>query len=367
MKKIIICGGHLTPALALIEELKQHKDIETIFFGRKYSTEGSQNLSAEYKLVIKERIKFYQIIAGRLQRKFTKYTIGALIKIPIGFIQSFIYLLVERPALIVSFGGYLSLPIVFCGWLTGIKSITHEQATIPGLANKLNSLFAKRIFLTWESSQKYFPKEKTQVIGNLIRNSIFNKKAKDSKLQKFLNQSNNLIFVMGGNQGSHFINTQIFKILPKLSHFNIVHQAGTTNFQGDLEHAKKINKSNYHSIDYLSPDNIGAVLNKADFVISRSGANTVWDLAIIAKPAILIPLPIAAGNEQLQNAKILEKVKSAVILNQKDVTSKLLLNQIEKLNQNLQIFQKNAQNFSKTLPKNSTQILASEIKTLLIT
>lgn len=361
MKKIVICGGHLTPALALIEELKNKKDIKVIFFGRKYSTEGAKNLSAEYKLLTKEKIKFYQINAGRLQRRFTKYTIGALLKIPVGFVESFIYLAKERPALIISFGGYLSAPVVLTGWILGIKSIVHEQATVPGLANKINAFFSRKIYLTWEITQKYFPKEKSQVIGNLVRNSIFNKKAKDAKLQKFLTSSNNLIFVMGGNQGSHFINTRILKILPKFTNFNILHQVGSINFQGDLDRAKKINKSNYFSTDYLSPDNIGAALNKADFVIARSGANTVWDLALHAKPAILIPLPIAAANEQVENAKILERAKSAVILNQQDVAPEILLKNIEEFYKNLPIYQKNAEKLSKTLPKNASQILASEI------
>ena len=98
-------------------------------------------VGAEYKIISTLNVNFRAITAGRLQRKFTKYTIFALLKIPIGFIQSFVYLALERPHIIISFGGYLSLPVVFCSWLLGIKSITHEQSTAPGLANKLNSLF----------------------------------------------------------------------------------------------------------------------------------------------------------------------------------------------------------------------------------
>src|SRR3990167_7554123 len=106
MKKVAICGGHLTPTLALIEELRKKKAIEIIFFGRKYATEGSKSLSAEYQTIKNLSIDFYPILAGRLQRKFTKYTIPALLKIPIGFLQSVVYLIKIRPSLVVSFGGY---------------------------------------------------------------------------------------------------------------------------------------------------------------------------------------------------------------------------------------------------------------------
>ena len=212
--KVVLCGGHLTPALAVIEGLEKNKNLKLIFFGRKYATEGNKTLSAEFSTVTKKNIKFYEITAGRLQRKFTRFTIISLLKTPIGFLQSFIFLLHVRPNIIVSFGGYLSLPVVFGGWLLGIRSITHEQATVPGIASKLNSLFVDKTYLTWTESQSFFDIEKSEVIGNLTRKSLFNSSISD-KIKKFINSPKNIIFIMGGNQGSHFINQLIFKSLPK--------------------------------------------------------------------------------------------------------------------------------------------------------
>lgn len=365
MKKIVICGGHLTPALALIEELKQKKDIEIIFFGRKYATEGSQNLSAEYQTIKNLNIDFYEVLAGRLQRKFTTHTIPALFKIPIGLIQSLIYLLKIRPSLVVSFGGYLSLPVVFSGWFLGIKSITHEQSVKLGLANKINSFLCKKVYLSWPQTAKDLPNDKYAVIGNLTRSSVFKKAAKDSKIQEFLASSSKLIFVTGGNQGSHFINASIFNLLPQLSSYQIIHQVGTANFKGDLNKAKRIKKNNYLAVDYINQENIGAIFDRADLIISRSGANTVWDLAILAKVAILIPLPISAGGEQGNNAKILEKAGSAIILDQKDLSSQILAQKIDHMFKSLPKFQKSAQTFAKTLPQNASSIFASEIHKLI--
>ena len=365
MKKIVICGGHLTPVLALIEELKKKKDIEIIFFGRKYATEGSKNLSAEYKTVKNLNIPFYAISAGRLQRKFTRYTLGALLKIPVGFIQSLAYLIKVRPSAIVSFGGYLSLPVVFAGWLMGLKSVTHEQSVKLGLANKINADFAKKVYLSWPQTVGNLKRDKYKVIGNLTRQSIFKKTAKDPKIQKFLSSTNKLIFVAGGNQGSHFINNLIFEIIPQLFSYQIIHQVGTANYKGDFDKAKKIKRSNYLAVDYISRENIGAIFDRADLVISRSGANTVWDLAVLAKVAILIPLPIAAAGEQEANANILENAGSAIILNQKGLTTQILKQKIDYMFKNMPKFQKSAQTFSKTLPKDSVKIFTSEILKLI--
>ncbi|MBI2598848.1 UDP-N-acetylglucosamine--N-acetylmuramyl-(pentapeptide) pyrophosphoryl-undecaprenol N-acetylglucosamine transferase, partial [Candidatus Curtissbacteria bacterium] len=110
---------------------------------------------------------------------------------------------------------------------------------------------------------------------------------------------------------------------------------------------------------------IGALLTRSKLIISRSGANTVWDLAALAKPAILIPLPIAAGDEQTKNARILETAGSAIIISQKDLSRQTLKEAIAKINENLPDFEKNAKAFQKTLPQNSAEKLIQYITSTL--
>ncbi len=361
MKKIVICVGHLTPALALIEYLKSKKNHQLIFLGRRHSTEGNKSLSAEYIQIQKERIPFVEITTGRLQRKFTRYTLLSLLKVPLGFVQSLFFLIKYRPELVVSFGGYLSVPVVFAAWLLGIESIAHEQASTPGLATKINSLFVSRVFLTWSQTKKYFSETKAEVIGNLVRPSFFKKIAHDQKLKNFLDKSNNLIFITGGNQGSHFLNKLVFESLNKLKGYSVIHQVGITNHQGDLDRAQKIKKANYFPIDYLDSQNIGAVFTRADLIISRSGANTIWEEAILAKVAVLIPLPISASNEQTANAQILEKAGSAKVLDQEKVTPDSLLKDIDRILKNLNGFQKKADNFASILPKDGLKKIGKYI------
>ena len=129
-----------------------------------------------------------------------------------------------------------------------------------------------------------------------------------------------------------------------------------------MDKAVTIKNPNYLAIDYLNPQDFGAAINKAKIIIARSGANTVWELALCKKPSILIPLPISAGNEQLENAQILKDAGFAKIINQKDATPKKLKEAINKILANYQKYQKAADQFQKTLPKNATSKLLQYIK-----
>lgn len=364
MKKIVICGGHLTPALATIDGLENKKDCQIIFFGRKIATDGSNSMSAEFREITRRNIPFVDTISGRLTRKFTRYTIPSLLKIPLGFLLSLVFLIKYRPSLVISFGGYLSLPIIFSSWLLGIDCVTHEQAVVPGVANRINSLFVKKIFLSWDQTKEYMPSEKCKVIGTPASSSL-SQTPSDKKIKTFLAKKGNLILVIGGSQGSHVINNLIFDNLDLFGKDFVFHQIGTANYKNDHAKAAKIKKNNYFSIDYISPHDIGAVFKRAKFIISRSGANTVWDLASIARCAILIPLPIAAGDEQTKNAQVLETAGSAIIISQKDLSRATLKEAIEKMEDNLSEFAKNAKVFQKTLPQNPTGKLIQYLKSII--
>ncbi len=358
--KILITGGHLTPALALIDELKKEK-VEIIFLGRKYAVEGSRNLSAEYQKIKDLKIKLITIVAGRLQRKFTVHTVPSILKIPLGFAQTFFHLLIIRPNIVVSFGGYLSTPAVFAAWLLGIPSLTHEQAAKAGLANKINSIFTKAFYSAWPLSEI----DNVKVIGNPMRQSYFTKNAKDPKIEKFISTTKKIIFVTGGSLGSHAINQVVFESVKNLSDFQIIHQLGTVNHKQDHEKAKKIKSTNYLSCTYISSEDFGAILNSAHIVISRAGANTTWELATLSKVAILIPLPISGAKEQYFNAKILESAGSSVILPQSSLTPETLPTTISEVEKSYMVKQKQAQLFAETIPTGSAKKLKDAVMKIL--
>ena len=237
--KVVIIGGHLSPALAVIEKLKND---EVFFIGRKNTFEGDSSVSFEYQEIVKLSIPFYGLTSSRLQRKFTRHTFFSLSKFPVSLSQSVGFLRKIRPDVVLGFGGYVSLPVVLAANLLKIPLVIHEQTLEAGFTNKLASRFAKKICISWESSAAYFPKEKTILTGNPLKNDILNSK----KNKKIINKIPR-IYITGGSTGAHAINVFVEKNLEKLlKDFVIIHQTGDAKGYNDydrLEEKKQTLKS----------------------------------------------------------------------------------------------------------------------------
>lgn len=330
MKKVVITGGHLTPALALIEEIKNDSEKWQIYFlGRKYSIEGLKETSFEFETISKfKKIKFIPLATGRIQRKFTRKTIPGFLKIPSGFFQAFITLAKIKPDLIISFGGYLSTPVILSGWLLNVPSINHSQASALGLADKINLLFVKKFAFSFPHLKEKLPLKKSVLTGNPVRKEIFQKKPleKSSLYLKIKTREKPLLYIVGGKTGSKIINQVIAQIVDQLTEkFFVLHQVGLDK-GGDLGSRK-----NYLATKFVDTVDIGWVLNQTELAVSRAGANYVLEFALLKKKAVLIPIPESAGNEQEKNAQFLEKIGLAIILPQKDLNPKNLLRAIDEI------------------------------------
>ena len=173
--RILLTGTHFTTAAATIPELQKFHDVKLVYVGRKTTKEGDSTPSVESIELPKLGVKFIPITTGRLQRSFTLYTIPSLLKIPVGFIQALFIILKEKPDVVLSFGGYVGVPIVFWAWLFSIPVIIHEQTLVSGLANTISSWFADKIAVSFESDDS-FNGEKVILTGNPIRQEILDAK-----------------------------------------------------------------------------------------------------------------------------------------------------------------------------------------------
>lgn len=357
----------MTPALAVIDELKKG-DWEILFIGRKYATETDKTPSVESEIIPKMGIKFTAITAGRVYREFSVVSLRSLLKIPFGFFQSLIQLIKFRPRVILSFGSYLSVPVVFAGWLLGIPILTHEQTTVKGLATRFNTIFAKRIAVSWPPTVKDYPSQKVVLTGNPIHKAVFKNHQQFWKNLAF-EKNLPLIVVTGGNQGSHIINQMVEKILPRiLPQANVFHQCGHLSIFGDYEKLRVTKsqlppelKHHYQVSKYLSGKEMGTLFSQADLVISRAGINTLTELMILGKPAILIPHPRLYQNEQIKNAQMVADLRLAEVLLQKKLTPNNLYNLVIKMLKNIRIYEKNAQKGKNLVKLNA----AKKIVTLL--
>ncbi|MBI2334918.1 glycosyltransferase [Candidatus Daviesbacteria bacterium] len=306
--KILVTGAHLTPAVATIEELKKNYQCEVVYAGRKTTFEGDDRPSIESQVLPKLGVKFISLTTGRLQREFTVYTIPSLAKIPIGFLQAPLILLKEKPNVVLSFGGYIGVPIVIWAWAFSIPVIIHEPALMPGLANKISAHFADKI-----------------CTGSIIRKEI-----KDGK--NFGNRGKPVILVTGGNQGSHAINLAVEESLDELIKIaKIIHQTGDSKF-GDFERLTIKQNENYRVEKFIS-NGWGRIMQECDLAVSRAGINTLTELSYLGKPVLVIPIP--GHPEQNANAQYFKKTGLAEILPQSKLNGKSLLLNIKKMLKNL--------------------------------
>ena len=363
--KILITGGHLAPALAIIEELKNDKPkVEIIFVGRKYALDSEKTTSLEYKEINKRGIRFIPLQAGRLTRIMSLRTMRSLLRIPLGFVNSFFIITDQRPNIILSFGGYLALPLVFWGYVFGIPIYTHEQTIKAGLANKLIGLFSKKVFVAFSESKKDFDLRKTVITGNPVRQSIYETNKKPFEI----NKDRPVIYITGGTLGSHSINDHIKKIIPELlSKYIVIHQTGETKEYHDYEDLLAIKNnlpanlaSRYFLAKHFFEDEIGYIYSLADLVVGRSGANTFFELINLKIPAVFVPLPWASGKEQQFHAEVFAKNGTGEIFHQIEPSEKLL-RIIDKMISNIDGYKANFQSLSHLYKKNASQFIIKEI------
>lgn len=332
--KVVIIGGHITPALATMDALKElHQDTQFFFIGRKNTLEGDSAISAEYKLVTERKIPFYPLTTGRLQRTFTKYTLYSLLKIPVGFFQSYQYLRKLKPDVVVSFGGYLAVPVALVARMMRIPVVIHEQTLVPGLANKIIARVSSLVAVSFEESRQYYPYAHTIVVGNPIREVIFQAEERF----KVADHSRPVLYVTGGNQGAHSLNEFIFSLLPEiLNLYTVIHQTGNSEVYKDYEKAQNMLQSltdglkrRYYPFTYIGPEMIGDVYKETDIIVGRSGMNTLCEIIALGKRGLLIPIP--NHKEQEYNARYFKKMGFGEMLEQEALTPGLFYGTVSEL------------------------------------
>lgn len=367
MRKIVFTGGHHTPALAVIKSLREQAEssLEFSWIGHKFSMWGDRRPSLEYQEITRLGIPFFDLKAGKLYNTFHPLK---LLRIPWGFLQAFFLLVRIRPQLVVSFGGYLAVPVVVGAWWLRIPVASHEQTVVVGWASRLISLFAKRIFISFPDSRQFFPWGKVYLTGNPLRQEIFD----DRGLFRFAN-AKQTIYITGGQQGSHLINDFVAENLADLvSKYNVIHQSGGSSVFQD--HGRLTQKGrllpdslrqSYLLRDFFTADELGSVFARADVVVSRSGANTVCELWALGKVVIFIPISWSSHQEQRENAEFFLRSGGGVILKEKNLNRRDFFEALAKLFSNYEFYRQRSLKFTETYPSRPDKILAGEILKLL--
>lgn len=364
--KILITGGHLTPALSLIDFVKQHhRQDKLVFVGREFSQDTLQQKAVERYEVEKRRIPFLAFEAVRLGPTFSHHFWHNIHRFFASWREAQRVLEKQKPTVVLSFGGYVAVPFALAARRLGIPVVTHEQTLTNGFANTLISWVATKIAISFPESQQALFAKKTLVTGNPLRAGVFETRhSRPAWLPKQLEKP--LLIVMGGNQGSRTMNAVVGQALPELvTSWTIVHQCGRPTLEEHtletLERQKnrlpEELRSRYFVFEWLDEKDLFWLYRHAVCAFSRAGANSVQELAAAGLPAILVPLPSARRREQHKNAQWLARVGGAIILEQATLSPATLLQALSKL-QTMHATMK-ANLSALTVPKNAAERLYS--------
>lgn len=317
-------GGHVFPAVAVIEELgRRDPNLVLQWIGK--------NGGVEERVCARRAIPFRPITVLGWPRRMGVRRIWALIALVRGFIQAYFYLLKFKPDAVFSVGGYVSLPLAYVAERMGIKVFLHEQNRRLGMANRLLAPRAERILLSFSDTVGDYPREKALYVGNPVRSSFFNAPSRlDAKKSLGLDEEIPVVLVVGGSQGARRINEAVADIIHRFGpeELQILWVTGTHDVTWVRQRAEKA-PVRVEIFSFM--ENIADAMVAADIIVARSGASFTAELAAIGRPAILIPYPHAAEGHQEENALAFVERNAAVLLADAECTGDRLFSILQEL------------------------------------
>ncbi len=345
-KTLVLTGGgtagHVMPHLALAPRLRE-RGWSLHYLG---SAEGPERGLAEGA-----GIPFHGVSTGKLRRYFSWKNFTDPFRVVWGVAEAYSLLGRLRPQAVFSKGGFVAVPVVYAAFLRRIPVVLHESDLTPGLANRLCLPFCRRVCAGFPETLEHLPRGKAVLTGTPVRGDLLSG-TRDAGLGKLgFSPRKPVLLIMGGSQGASALNRLVREALPRLlEHYQIVHLCGPKRLDSLLKAIP-----DYRQFEFLGGE-LADVLAAADFVVSRAGANSLFELLALRKPALLIPLPMTASRgDQILNAQSFEKRGFAKMLRQEDLTLESLLRNLEILDREAANLRRNME--ASDLPHGTDEIL----------
>lgn len=345
-------GGHIYPALAIIDKFKEkEKDIDIIYVGTTNRMEKD--------IIPKYNIKYISIeIYGLTKNIVHDFKDLYLIKKDI---NKMVKLMKEyQPDIVLCIGGYVTYPVIIAAKKLGIKIFMHEQNAIPGKVNKLTAKYASLIGVSFKESMKYFKNNNIFYSGNPTSSRALKTK-KISKETLGFDKNKKLIVMASGSLGSSAINNKCLSFLKEVKDkdYQILYITGKNYYD---EFIKESFPSNVVIRSYI--DDLPGVLKDADLLITRAGASTIAEVLALNLPSIFIPSPYVANNHQYYNALDLKNSDCGMMLEEKEFTNEKLLSMIDDIFKE-ENYQKIKNNLKNTNVVDSAELIYNKIKEIL--
>lgn len=305
-------SGHVVPNLALIAHCRK--------LGWEVHYIGSYN-GIESRLIKNEGISYHRITAGKLRRYFSFRTLASPLLTLWGTIGAIAILLRIRPDVVFSKGGFVAFPVVLAAWLLRIPVLCHESDLSPGLANRLCYPFAKRICTTFAHSRKYFKHfSKCLHTGTPIRGALYEGQRDAGIAYCQFTRALPVLMVMGGGAGSAALNQALrVHLTTLLERFNIIHICGEGKYDPSLASTE-----GYAQFEYVTQE-MADLYACADIVLSRAGANSLYELLALQKPHVLVPLTMAVSRgDQIENAAFFQAAGLSVVIEEPNLADEIV-------------------------------------------
>ncbi len=314
IKKVFLAGGgtggHYYPAISVAQELKG-RGFKLYFTGAKRGIEGKRGFPYGEEILFDIKgvrgKNFSEKIKSGYELFRTVFHIKKILK-------------KEKPDLIICFGGYTSFPLGIAAALEGLPLYIHEQNSIPSYTNKLLSIFARKVFVSFEYSQKFFPKEKTLLTGYPLRKDLLERKhlsVEEARRELNIPTDKEIILAFGGSQGAKKITETVLELAKQEKEKIFILITGKNS---------QVKNPPENIIVYEYFEDMGILYKASDYVISRAGAGTVSEVLYFGKRTIFIPYPYAVSDHQFYNVKWLEKKGISKIIREEDLSLENLKN-----------------------------------------
>jgi len=317
-------GGHTSPAVAIIEELRR-RDAQLIL---QWVGKAGR---IEERVATAASVPFRAIPAAGWPRRAHLRKPWVALLMALGYLRARMLLRAFQPQVVIGVGGYVALPLLLAAQHAGIPTILHEQNKRLGLANRLCARKAARIFLSYEDTLGDFPRERAEVVGNPVRPGFVDPpSAAEARARLGLLSGVPVVLVVGGSQGAKSINDAMAGAVHMFTRAEaqFVWMTGPDGVEAAQAAAERA-EADVRVHAFI--DDMVSACAAADIIVGRAGASSTAELAVIGRPSILIPYPHAADNHQEQNARALEAIGASVVLLDQDCTALRLSDQIHAL------------------------------------
>ena len=357
-------GGHFYPLIAITEAIRDIVRERRLLEPRLYFLAPAP---FDERALFDNGIGFVRIRAGKMRRYASIRNVTGFFGTLLGTLSAVFTLFRLYPDVVISKGGYGSVPVTLAARILNIPVIIHESDSRPGRANLLAARFAARIAVSFENSIPYFPEKVRSKIartGIPIRKALMRTESQGARQYLELESGIPTILILGGSLGAMRINDTVLGALTDLVSFaNVIHQTGKAHINTvsqiadvALEHTK--NAARYKRFDYLDEISLQRAAGAADIIVSRAGSGAIAEISAWKKPAILIPIPEEVSHDQRANAYAFARTGGAEVIEEANLTPHVLASEIRRVTADPELLARMAENGSHFADPDAARVLA---------